>query len=146
MVRCRLLTAGADTNKRYSRGHCGATALHAVVAATPQFRADNTSSPYPALPSSLCDFSSMSSASSASSHSLSLDSKCVMAEALLEAGCEVDARMDDSCTPALHLAVRQGDLAMTRVLLKHGADVNLKERHSGISPLREAASTVMSAR
>ena len=58
------------------------------------------------------------------------------AEEYLKRGADINMLCDDGET-ALHISCKQRDVAMVAMLLKHGADPNLKERHARqASPLQ----------
>jgi len=61
-----------------------------------------------------------------------------LVDALLREGASADTRVELGL-PLLHLAVAAGDLATVRVLLRRGADVNLRDPQ-GVTPLMRAAS------
>jgi serine/threonine protein kinase len=57
---------------------------------------------------------------------------------LLKKGASVNARDSKGATP-LHKAAYRGDLTITQLLIKHGADVNARENMFGETPLHCAA-------
>lgn len=57
---------------------------------------------------------------------------------LLEAGANVDARSSNAGDTALFGSVRTGDIAIVRLLLRHGAWINATDR-SGATPVDKAA-------
>ncbi len=67
------------------------------------------------------------------------DAARAMAAFLISRGAEVDVRNWDDVTP-LHQAVRARNLAVTEVLLGHGADANARDKSRGSTPLRRAVS------
>jgi hypothetical protein len=58
-------------------------------------------------------------------------------ELLLDAGFNIEARADDLDATALHYAASNGDVAMVKLLLSHGAQTNVKHKYGG-TPLGTA--------
>jgi ankyrin repeat protein len=71
-------------------------------------------------------------------HDAARNGKMGVAESLLEAGVQVDAR-DSAGNTALHEAAMIGSQGMAELLLAHGADVNARSKNGG-TPLLFAAS------
>lgn len=70
---------------------------------------------------------------------LTLAQKAEIVELLLERGAKVDV-LDREEFTALHRAADAGDIARAKLLLEHGADINVRHPRHGFTPLHSAVS------